>query len=223
MNKICPIFREAGILQAIISSKQEYENTAGRITGKLKKDVEILLECADFFRAEIDALLIPPVPGQWSIAQILEHLNSYGRIYLPEIDKAISSSQSERSAWFNSGFWGNYFTNMMKPKDVFEVKNKMSAMKAHSPENKLNPGKVLEEFTEQQHRLLQLLEMAKLRNMNVIKIPLSITRLVKLKLGDTFRFLVAHEQRHFVQARNAIKTIGLPTNRFPVILQASPR
>ncbi len=59
--------------------------------------------------------------------------------------------------------------------------------------------------------------------MNVIKIPLSITRLVKLKLGDTFRFLVAHEQRHFVQARNAIKTIGLPTNRFPVILQASPR
>ncbi len=52
---------------------------------------------------------------------------------------------------------------MMKPRDVFEVKNKMSAMKAHSPENKLNPGKVLEEFTEQQHRLLQLLEMAKLR------------------------------------------------------------
>jgi hypothetical protein len=189
----------------------------------LKKDVEILLECADFFRSEIDALLIPPVPGKWSIAQILEHLNSYGRIYLPEIDKAISTSQTQRSAWFNSGFWGNYFTNMMKPKDVFEVKNKMKAMKSHSPENKLNPGKVLDEFIEQQHRLLQLLEMAKLRNLNSIKVPLSLTKLIKFKLGDTFRFLVAHEQRHFVQARNAIKTIGLSTDKFPVILQAVPQ
>jgi hypothetical protein len=189
----------------------------------LKKDVEILLECADFFRKEIDALLIPPVPGKWSVAQILEHLNSYGRIYLPQIDKAISSSQSKREAWFNSGYLGNYFTNMMKPKDVFDVKNKMKAFKAHNPENKLNPGKVLDEFVEQQHKLLQLLEMAKQKSLNSIRIPLSVTKLIKLKLGDTFRFLIGHEQRHFVQARNAIKTIGLSTDKFPAILQAVPR
>jgi len=189
----------------------------------LKKDVEVLLECADFFRNEIDALLIPPVPGKWSITQILEHLNSYGRIYLPQIDKAISGSQSARSAWFNSGFLGDYFTNSMKPKDVFEVKNKMRAFKAHIPDNNLNPGKVLDEFVEQQHRLLQLLDMAKLRDTNSIRIPLSITRLIKLKLGDAFRFLIAHEQRHFVQARNAIKTIGIATDKFPVILQANPQ
>ena len=189
----------------------------------LKKDVEILLECADFFRDEIDALLIPPTPDQWSIAQILEHLNSYGRIYLPQMDKAISASQSNRDAWFNSGLLGNYFTNMMKPKNVFEVTNKMKALKSHSPENKLNAGKVLDEFVEQQHTLLQLLEMAKLKNLNTIKIPLSITKMVKLKLGDTFRFLIAHEQRHFIQARNSLKTIGLSTDKFPVVLQAVPQ
>ena len=189
----------------------------------LKKDVEILLDCADFFRNEIDALLIPPKPDKWSIAQILEHLNSYGRIYLPQIDKAISASQSNRDAWFNSGLLGNYFTNMMKPKNVFEVTNKMKAFKDHRPDNKLNAGKVLDEFVEQQHKLLQLLEMAKLKNLNAIKIPLSITRLVKLKLGDTFRFLIAHEQRHFIQARNSLKTIGLSTDKFPVVLQAAPQ
>ena len=189
----------------------------------LEKDVEILLECADFFRNEIDALLVPPMPDKWSVAQILEHLNSYGRIYLPQIDKAISVSQSNRDAWFNSGFLGNYFTNMMKPKNVFEVKNKMKAFKSHSPENKLNAGKVLDEFVEQQHKLLQLLEMSKLKNLNTIRIPLSVSKLVKLKLGDTFRFLIAHEQRHFIQARNALKTIGLSTDKFPVILQAVPQ
>lgn len=185
----------------------------------LKKDIEILIECSDFFRNEIDALLIPPVPGKWSIAQILEHLNSYGRIYLPQIDKAISTSQSKREAWFNSGFLGNYFTNLMKPKDVFEIKNKMKTMKNHSPDNNLNPGKVLDEFIDQQHQFLQLLEMAKMRSLNSIRIPISVSKFIKLKLGDTFRFLIAHEQRHFVQARNTIKFIGLSTDKFPVILQ----
>jgi hypothetical protein len=99
----------------------------------------------------------------------------------------------------------------------------MKEFKAHTPENKLNPGKVLDEFVEQQHKLLQLLEMAKQKSLNSIRIPLSVTKLIKLKLGDTFRFLIGHEQRHFVQARNAIKTIGLSTDKFPAILQAVPR
>ena len=189
----------------------------------LKKDIEILLECADFFRDEIDALLIAPTPDKWSIAQILEHLNSYGRVYLPQIDKAISANQSSRDAWFNSGWLGNYFTNMMKPKNVFEVKNKMKAFKTHSPQNKLNAGKVLDEFVEQQHKMLQLLEMAKLKNLNTIRISLSISKLVTLKLGDTFRFLIAHEQRHFIQARNSLKAIGVSTDKFPVVLQAVPQ
>ena len=189
----------------------------------LRKDVEVLLEGADFFRKEIDALLIPPMPGKWSIAQILEHLNSYGRIYLPQINKAISTSKTKRAAWFNSGVLGNYFTNTMKPKNVFEVKNKMKTFKAHTPDNNLNPGKVLDEFVEQQHTLLQLLEMANQKDTNAIRVPISISKFIKLKLGDTFRFLIAHEQRHFIQARNAIKTIGLPTDKFPVILQATPQ
>lgn len=189
----------------------------------LRKDVEVLLECADFFRKEIDALLIPPVPGKWSIAQILEHLNSYGRIYLPQMDRALSFSKTKRAAWFNSGFFGNYFTSMMKPKNVFEVKNKMKAFKAHNPDNNLNPGKVLDEFVEQQHKLLQLLELAKQKDTNAIRVPTSVSKFIKLKLGDTFRFLIAHEQRHFIQARNAIKTIGLSTDKFPAILQVVPQ
>src|SRR5687768_18402254 len=100
---------------------------------ELRKDVEILIECVSFFRAEPDALLTPPMPGKWSVAQILEHLNSYGRYYLPAIDRALSISSANREAWFNSGPLGNYFTNMMKPKDVFDIKNKMKAPKDHSP------------------------------------------------------------------------------------------
>lgn len=187
----------------------------------LKKDVEALLKCVEFFNEEKDALLIPPVPGKWSIAQILEHLNSYGRYYLPAIDRAMSLSDAKREAWFNPGFWGNYFTNSMRPKNVYEVKNKMKAPKNHTPDNNLNPTKVLNEFIEQQQKLLLLLELAKQKSLNTVKVPISISKMIKLKLGDTFRFLIAHEQRHFIQARNALHTIGLSTDKFPVILQVN--
>ena len=187
----------------------------------LKKDVEIMIECVSFFRAEKDALLMPPMPGKWSVAQVLEHLNSYGRFYLPAIDRALSVSSSQREAWFNSGPLGNYFTNMMKPKDVFEIKNKMKAPKDHSPDATLNAEEVMDEFIQQQQKLLQLLEAGKNKSLSAIRVPISITKLVKLKLGDTFRFLIAHEQRHLIQARNAFKTIGLPTDKFPAILQAA--
>jgi hypothetical protein len=55
--------------------------------------------------------------------------------------------------------------------------------------------------------LLDLLELAKSKNIGAIRTPISISRWIKLKLGDTFRFFVAHEQRHFVQINNALVTI----------------
>jgi hypothetical protein len=192
-----------------------------QLIDSLKKDVEILLSTVQSFVAEKDALLIQPAPGKWSITQILEHLNMYSRYYIPAIDRAITTTPSTREAWFISGFWGNYFTNMMKPKNVFEVKNKMGAMKSYSPENVYNPDTVINEFIQHQQRLLQLLELSRQKSLNGIKVPISISKMIKLKLGDTFRFFIAHEQRHFIQARNALKTIGLATDKFPVILQAA--
>ena len=194
-----------------------------QLIDKLKKDVEVLLDSVQSFVAERDALMIQPAPGKWSITQILEHLNMYSRFYIPAIDKAISTTPSTREAWFNSGFWGNYFTKMMQPKNVFEVKNKMKAMKSYAPENIHNPDAVISEFIQHQKRLLQLLEASRQKSLNQIKVPISISKLLKLKLGDTFRFFIAHEQRHFIQARNTLKTIGLATDKFPVILQAAAR
>jgi uncharacterized damage-inducible protein DinB len=191
---------------------------------ELKKDVETLLSCAESIRAEKDALLIQPTPEKWSVAQVLAHLNGYGKFYLSEIDKALSSSPTQRDAWFTSGFFGEYFTNTIRPKNVFEVKAGMKAPKQYVFDNKgLNPVKELDEFVQQQQKLLQLLELAKQKSLNSIRIPISLTRMIKLKLGDTFRFFIAHEQRHMIQARNALKTIGLSTDKFPAILQANPQ
>jgi hypothetical protein len=130
---------------------------------------------------------------------------------------------TDANAWFTPGTFGNYFTNMMKPKNVYEVKNKMKAQKGYAPPLGLNVDVVVKEFIQHQQKLLQLLEISKKRNLSDIRIPISISKLIKLKLGDTFRFLIAHEQRHMIQARNAVHALGIATDKFPVILQVVPQ
>ncbi len=75
----------------------------------LKKDVELLIESVNFIKTEADACCIPPVNGQWSIAQIFEHLNMFGRYFLPAIDKALTTSPQQRQAWFTPGVIGDRF------------------------------------------------------------------------------------------------------------------
>jgi hypothetical protein len=124
----------------------------------------------------------------------------------------------DTNAWFSSGYWGEKFTKMMKPKNVFDIKNKMKTSKKMSFPNSLNVDTVLKEFLAGQDKLLQLLEMGKGKDLAKIHIPITVTKLIKLRLGDTFRFLIAHEQRHIIQARNTLKKVGVATDKFPVIL-----
>ena len=109
----------------------------------------------------------------------------------------------------------------MKPSNIYQVKNKMKAAKAYTFANSLNVETVMKEFLAHQDRLLRILELAKQRDLNAIHIPITLTTLIKLKLGDMFRFLVAHEQRHMIQARNTIKEVGVTTDRFPVLFHAT--
>jgi hypothetical protein len=192
------------------------------LINQLEADIKQLMAAADHLQlADNVKLGYPPAEGKWSAAQALEHLNMYNRYYLPAIEKAMVYIPKEVNAWFVPGFFGNYFTNVMMPKNVYEVKNKMKTMKSYRPDRGVSVEGVFKEFKEHQHKLLQLLEMARKRNMEQIRIPTTISKMIRLKLGDVFRFLVAHEQRHMIQARNAIKATGVSTDKFPVILEAA--
>jgi hypothetical protein len=190
---------------------------------ELTQDVQRVKEAAAFFNdADKTKMVYPPDPARWSVVQIIEHLNAYNRHYLPAIEKELSLLVTDdSSAWFTSGYWGEKFTKMMRPTNVYEIKNKMKTAKKMSFPNSLNVEKVMKEFAEGQDKILQLLERAKGRDLAKIHIPISLTKLIKLRLGDTFRFLIAHEQRHLIQARNTWKEVGMTTDKFPVILQAA--
>ena len=192
------------------------------LISQLESDVRQLIAAAEHLRqADSIKLAYPPEEGKWSAAQAIEHLNMYSRYYLPAIEKAMVHIPKEVNAWFVPGFFGNYFTKMMMPRNVYEIKNKMKTPKAYRPGRGVNVEGVFKEFFDHQNKLLQLLETARKRNLEQVRVPISISKLIRLKLGDTFRFLIAHEQRHMIQARNAIKATGVATDKFPVILEAA--
>jgi len=192
------------------------------LINQLQADVKHIIEAAEHLQtADPVKLNYAAAEGSWSVTQVLEHLNAYNRYYLPAIEKSMVHISKDTSAWFIPGFWGNYFTKTIMPKNVYEIKNRMKTMKNYIPAKGLNVDSVFKEFFQHQHKLLQLLDVARRRNLNSIRIPITISKLIRFKLGDTFRFLVAHEQRHMIQARNAIKAVGVATDKFPVILEAA--
>lgn len=194
------------------------------LLNELVKDVQRIKESAQFFQSSDQTkLAYSPDKSKWSVVQILEHLNAYNRHYLPLIEKHVSIVTHSRNPVFTPGFWGEMFTKKMKPTNVYEIKNKMKAMKAYTFPNSLHVDSVLQEFLSHQDKLTRLLEMAKGNDLNAIHIPITLTSLVKLKLGDMFRFLIAHEQRHMIQARNTLREVGVTTEKFPVILQVVPQ
>ena len=58
----------------------------------------------------------------------------------------------------------------------------------------------LDRFLKQQEMLKSLLHQARNVDLTKTKVPISLTRLIKLRLGDTFKFFIYHIERHVIQA-----------------------
>jgi len=180
---------------------------------------QLILSANRLMRMDPELLTTQPAEDKWNVAQVLEHLNSYSHYYLPELKKGLRSHK-DPVPFFKPGFLGGYFTKMMQPKEG-KVTNKMKAPKGHRPAGDIDIQPALHLFIAQQHELIELLELAKKKNINAIRIPISISRIIKLKMGDVFAFLIAHEQRHFVQIQNVIASLQTKTGISQEVLQVA--
>lgn len=151
-----------------------------------------------------DQLNRKPSAEGWSILECLEHLNLYGDFYLPEMERRIlGAKRVNEPKVFKSGVIGNYFANLMIPKEGMK--------KMQSPKDK-NPVTVqsvltmatIDRFLKQQEHLLRLLNQAHKVDLTKTKTAISISKMIKLRLGDTFRFYVYHIERHVAQAERIL-------------------
>ena len=150
-----------------------------------------------FQNLSAEELLKPAANGGWSIAQCLWHLNSYGDYYLPKIKSRLAKNYPANPN-FKSTWLGSYFTRIMQP--GVQMK-KYKAFKDHVPAVELDAQNVVAEFIQQQEQLLSYLKQARQTDMNRVRISISLMSWIKLKLGDVFQFIIAHDERHMQQAK----------------------
>lgn len=145
--------------------------------------------------------------NSWSMLECIEHLNLYGRFYIPEITKRLeeyaknSFAKKQQNIYFRSGWLGNYFAKSMLPKDK---PNKMKTFQSMNPIHSKLEVSVIDEFITQQSELLQLLRKAETADLTKIKTGVSISKWIRLRLGDTLRVVIYHNMRHIEQVRRII-------------------
>lgn len=158
-------------------------------------------EAEKFNKLSIEKLNWKRSQDSWSILECFEHLNLYGDFYIPEIKKRIDSSNTLASKNFKSGILGNYFAKSMLPREKL---NKMKTFADKNPGGSTLDKSTIDRFMAQQEKMLTLLNSARKIDLNKTKTAVSISRWIKLKLGDTLRVVIYHNHRHVVQANKAL-------------------
>ena len=141
-------------------------------------------------------------PDRWSIVECLQHLNLAERFYIRNIqhkvDKLGLVQTNPTDQPLESDWVGKAMLFVVDP----QVKIKVPApgMIRPRPAADLDPADVKNQFVELQTLLHSLLDKAVYIDWNQEKVMSLFGNWIKIRLGDAFRMLVAHSERHMKQA-----------------------
>ena len=146
-----------------------------------------------------------PNPGVWSIREVLAHLNAYAAYYHPTfMNKMEGTRFTESKEEFVSSPLGRSAWKSMKLGNARNIKRKFKAPKGYNPNTdpSLINGNEVATFLEGQRSLLEIVKQASDVNLKRVKIPISISKIVRLRLGDALLFISYHDERHMQQIIN---------------------
>jgi hypothetical protein len=154
-----------------------------------------------------------PNPATWSLAEIFAHLNAYATFYHTTLNDKIdktrfripkinyTSSPLGKSAWMS-----------MKLGNARNVKRKFNAPKEYNPTftPSLLTGNEVQTLLAGQNDFLGIIEKSVSVSLKKVKVPISMSKLVRLRLGDALLFVAYHNDRHMEQALKLTKNPQFP-------------
>ena len=144
-----------------------------------------------------------PGEDQWSVGECMDHLVVLGGLMLPKLDEGIEKAQA--NGWksdgpFKYGALGNWFLRMSGP-DEDPPKRKLKAPKMYTPSSNHTVSRLTQGFNAMQDEFRARVEQATGLDLARVKVPSPVTRLIRLSLGQWFKLLAGHQERHLQQAR----------------------
>lgn len=163
----------------------------------------------NFYYLESEELHYKPNPKSWNIIEVFEHLNLVNGYYLKALDRAWDKLPDTTDVGFKISWMGNKMVKSMEPKNgkrPFKMKTFQKTDPLVLQEkrgNKLIDHIVFQDFMNDLKQFKVLLEKHKEKDMQAAKIK-SIIPILKLKGGDALAFIIAHMERHLLQAENLL-------------------
>jgi hypothetical protein len=153
-----------------------------------------------FLRLTNDQLNYKPEGSKWSIAEIFEHLHISHQVYINIIVHQINNAADVSEKHYASGWLGDWAFDWLLP-GPGRVALKLKEKKYHAHPLALDGKEVLDRFLQQLDTIHDIIRHASTKDLHRIKIPLSSNKLLKLRLGDNLRYLVANSERHVLHAK----------------------
>ncbi len=173
-------------------------------TKTITKNVETLFGGLNF-----EQLNWKPNAKSWSVAQCFEHLIVTNNLYFPAIQKVIDGKH--RNNFFSKiPLAVDLIAVLMKNSLNPEQKRKMKTFKIFEPSASNVSETIIEDFAENQLKLIEMIEACIDFDVHNIKIAEPLSVALNLRLEDAFEILVMHEKRHFLQAESVRKLENFP-------------
>jgi len=161
--------------------------------------------------ADVDAEVLRRRPDAetWSVAQILDHVNTAGWLLLKELETAIQKAKASGPYGeppFRYGVVSRWFVRSMQPSSGWTF----TAPSVFEPEtaDTLYPGETVEEFRALQDEFADCVGSAEGLDLRRIRVSSPAVPLLRISLGAWFEATLAHEQRHLEQARAVLPALS---------------
>ena len=161
---------------------------------------------ATFGNLSISQLNWKPSPERWSVAQCFDHLITSNSGYFPKIDEVLAGKK--RAFWEKMpvlpGLAGRLLIKSLDPSSTRKIK----APKKFEPAQSNISGSVINDFAEQQQRIIEKMKATEHFDLEKIVITSPVAAVITYSLMDAYRIIVVHEQRHFQQAQRVLDAIN---------------
>lgn len=191
----------------IINSNQLIQQLAA----DLKQVIDDTNHCINSV-SDTALLNLPEADKKWSMLQCTAHMSLSVKVYVQNIGNALKKNEMREGTnyEFKSDWKADRFTRIIAPDANAIIKNRMRTMKSMQPQKVLSKEATLQEFNDLHRQLLVLLEQSGQYDLNRIKVATALGPILKFRMGDAFRFVIAHAQRHVVQLKRIHQNLPVP-------------
>lgn len=177
-----------------------------------KKETQHLIEIVESEFLNLNPILFNTKPSdkKWSIAECLQHLNLTLDIYIPQMTEIIKQKEKfgNQNEYFKHSFIGRMAVKSMTPKPDNNITFKMKTFKNLTPVlSNSDKNEILDNFLNFQDSTLNVIGGLNKINLTKPKIVTAVGPFLKMSIGDALHFMVAHNQRHILQAQNVLREI----------------